>query len=38
MIAVLVVLTAFLLVGYLVLYAFVEVRLELQERGLRTPS
>lgn len=35
LVAVLVVLTAFLLVGYAVLYAFVEVGLELQQEGRR---
>ena len=35
LVAVLVVLTAFLLVGYAVLYAFVELRLEFQQRGPR---
>jgi hypothetical protein len=35
MVAVLVVLTAFLLVGYAVLYAFVEMGLELRQAGRR---
>ena len=35
MVAVLVVLTAFLLVGYVVLYAFVEMGIELRQAGLR---